>query len=304
MAVASQGRNQFAGILLMLAAILMFSVMDLLAKYLAQSLPVVQVAWARYFGHFIIMAVLFWPRRGPSLLHTRRPGLQWLRSLLLLMCTVVFFLAISYMPLADAVAITFVSPLMVTALSVPLLGEAVGGRRWTAVAVGFIGAMVIVRPGLGVMHWASWLVLVMALGFALYQITTRMLSRTDDPITTLFYSALVGTGCLSLVVPFQWRMPPEPVHWLMMVGLGLLGGLGHYALIKAHESAPVAVLAPLTYTALLWNVLFGFVVFGDLPDRWTLIGAAVLIATGIYILYREGLRAGGSGAKKKMRNNS
>jgi|TARA_B110000196_G_C21055842_1_gene619764 drug/metabolite transporter (DMT)-like permease len=282
-------QNQLAGILLALAAMFLLSLLDLLAKFLGQTLPVMQIAWARYFFHFAFMAAFFWPRRGRALLRTTRPGLQWFRSLLLIFCTIAFFTAIQYMPLADAVAISFVSPLMVTALSVPLLGEAVGWRRWSAVAVGFIGAMIIVRPGVEAMHWAVWLLLAMALAYALYQITTRMLSGKDDPITTLFYTGFVGAGIMSLAVPFFWQSPASPELWLMLVALGLMGGVGHYLLIKSFEFAPVAVLAPLSYTALLWNTLFGYLVFGDLPDRWTVGGAAVLITTGIYILYREGV---------------
>ncbi len=287
---AAVGQNHLAGILLALTAIMLFSMMDLQAKYLGQTMPVPQIVWARYFGNFAVMVVIFWPKRGFSLLRTSRPGLQLFRSLLLVLCTVIFFTAIQFMPLADAVSISFVSPLLVTALSVPFLGEVVGRRRWTAVAIGFIGAIIIVRPGMGVMHWAAWLLLGMAFAYALYQITTRMLSRTDDPITTLFFSAIVGTVLVSLVVPFYWQTPVELKHWLMMANMGVIGGIAHYILIRSFEFAPVAVLAPLSYTALLWNTLNGYLVFGDLPDRWTLIGAAILIATGIYILYREGVR--------------
>lgn len=294
-------QNQLAGIMLALGAMFLLSLMDLQAKYLSQSLPVIQIAWARYFFHFAFMAVIFWPRRGSSLLRTSRPGLQWIRSLLLVLCTIAFFTAIQYMPLADAVAISFISPLLVTALSVPLLGEAVGRRRWTAVAIGFIGAMIIVRPGLGVMHWAVWLLLLMALGYALYQITTRMLSSTDDPITTLFFSGLVGAAAMTLVVPFFWRNPATPEQWLMLASLGLMGAIGHYALIKSFEFAPVAVLAPLSYTALLWNTWFGYLTFGDLPDRWTVGGAAILIATGIYIIYREGVRGSAVAAARETK---
>ena len=289
------GKNQLAGIALALTAIFLLSLMDLLAKYLGQSLSVMQISWARYFFHFALMAAIFWPRRGRRLLRTKRPILQWFRSLLLVFCTITFFTAILYMPLADAVAISFVSPLMVTALSVPLLGEAVGGRRWTAVAIGFLGAMVIIRPGVETMHWAVWLLLAMALSYALYQITTRMLSSSDEAITTLFYSGLVGAAIMSLVVPFYWQTPSSAELWLMLIALGLMGGVGHYLLIKSFEFAPVAVLAPLSYTALLWNTLFGYLVFGNLPDRWTVGGAAILIATGIYIIYREGVRRKGAG---------
>ena len=287
---AASGQNQLLGIVLALISMLLLSLMDLLAKYLGQDLPVAQTAWARYFFQFIIKMAFFWPRRGLGLIRTTRPGLQLFRSLLLVLCTVIFFTAINYMSLADAVAISFVSPLMVTALSVPLLGEAVGGRRWSAVAIGFIGAMIIIRPGMGVMHWAAWLLLGLALAFALYQITTRMLSQTDDPMATLFISAVVGAIITSLVVPFYWQSPAGIGIWILLALMGIMGGLGHYILIRSFEFAPVAVLAPLSYTALLWNTLFGFLVFGDLPDRWTLIGAAILIATGIYILYREGVQ--------------
>ena len=294
---AATGRNQLVGILLALAAMLLLSLMDLLAKYLGQSQPVAQITWARYFFQFVIMAAIFWPRRGLGLLRTSRPWLQIFRSLLLVLCTVIFFTAIRYMSLADAVAITFVSPLMVTALSVPLLGEVVGRRRWAAVAIGFIGAMIIVRPGMGVVHWAAWMLLGLALAFALYQITTRMLSDTDDPMATLFISALVGAVLASLAVPFYWEAPNGIVVWLLLALLGIMGGLGHYILIRSFEYAPVAVLAPLSYTALLWNALFGYLVFGNLPDRWTLIGAAILIATGIYVLYREGVHDAGAAKK-------
>ena len=278
------------GILLSIGAIFLFCLMDMQAKYLGQSLSVPQIVWARYATLSIIMMVMFFPKRRWRLFRTRHLGLQLTRSILLLYCTVVFFLAIQYMPLADAVSISFLSPLLVTALSVPLLGEVVRRHRWTAVVIGFIGAMIIVRPGLGVMHWAAWLLVSVSFGFALYQITTRMIAGKDDAVTSLFFTAAVGAGLATLVVPFFWQTPPDLRHWLMLGSLGVIGGLGHYALIKAFEYAPVAVLAPLSYTALPWNTLFGYWVFNDLPDRWTLGGASILIATGIYILYREGIR--------------
>jgi drug/metabolite transporter (DMT)-like permease len=288
--MSARGRNQLVGILLAIGATFLFSVMDLQAKYLGQTLSVTQIVWARYFTLFVIMIVMFWPKRGLGLIRTKHLGLQIIRSLLLLYCTVAFFLAIQYMPLADAVAISFLSPLLVTALSVPLLGEAVGRHRWSAVLFGFLGAMIIVRPGLGVMHWAAWLLVSVSFGYALYQITTRMIAGKDDAVTSLFFTAVIGAGLASLAVPFFWQAPPEPQHWLMLASLGVIGGLGHYALIKAFEYSPVAVLAPLSYTALPWNTAFGYAVFGDLPDLWTLGGAAILIATGVYVLYREGIR--------------
>ena len=289
---ATRGTNQLAGILLAMGAILLFCLMDLQAKYLGQYLHVTQIVWARYFVLFIILMVLFAPRRGLGLVRSKRPVLQWIRSLLLLFCTIAFFLAIQFMSLADAVSISFLSPLLVTALGVPLLGEVVGKHRWGAVFVGFLGAMIIIRPGLGVMHWAAWLLLAVAFGYALYQITTRMIAGQDDAVMSLFYTAFIGAGLVTVIVPFFWRNPVETEHWLMLAGLGAIGGLSHYMLIKAFEFAPVSVLAPVSYTALPWNTLLGYWVFGDLPDRWTVTGACILIATGIYILYREGVRAG------------
>jgi len=293
----ARGPNQLAGILLAMGAIVLFCLMDLQAKYLGQTLHVTQIVWARYFGLFIILMVLFAPRRGLGLVRSKRPVLQWIRSLLLLFCTVAFFLAIQFMPLADAVSISFLSPLLVTALSVPLLGEVVGKHRWGAVFVGFLGAMIIIRPGMGVMHWAAWLLLAVAFGYALYQITTRIVASQDDAIMSLFYTAFVGAGLVTAIVPFFWRNPVETEHWLMLGALGAIGGLSHYMLIKAFEFAPVAVLAPISYTSLPWNTLFGYWVFGDLPDRWTVIGASILITTGIYILYREGLQVRSKYAK-------
>ena len=293
----ARGPNQLAGILLAMGAIVLFCLMDLQAKYLGQTLHVTQIVWARYFGLFIILMVLFAPRRGLGLVRSKRPVLQWIRSLLLLFCTVSFFLAIQFMPLADAVSISFLSPLLVTALSVPLLGEVVGKHRWGAVFVGFLGAMIIIRPGMGVMHWAAWLLLAVAFGYALYQITTRIVASQDDAIMSLFYTAFVGAGLVTAIVPFFWRNPVETEHWLMLGALGGIGGLSHYMLIKAFEFAPVAVLAPISYTSLPWNTLFGYWVFGDLPDRWTVIGASILITTGIYILYREGVQARSKYAK-------
>ncbi len=276
-----------AGVLLMLAATVMFSLLDFLAKYLSQDHQTIQVAWARYFGHFAIMMLFLWPRRGKALLQTKRFGLQIIRSLLLLLCTVLFFAALAYMPLADAVAISFVTPLIATALSVPFLKERVGWRRWTAIAIGFVGALIIVRPGLGVMHWAAFLVLGVSFFFAIFQLQTKILAATDDSMVTLFYSALVGAAILSFIVPWYWTTPDSWAEILMFMGVGVFGGIGHYFLIKAHEFAPVSILSPLTYASLIWGAILGYLVFRHFPDAATLTGAAILVATGVYIVLRE-----------------
>ena len=285
------GLGQLNGIILMLIASVTFSVLDMQAKYLSQTYPVIQISWARYFGHFVLMMVFLWPKYGRTLLQNNRPVMQFVRSILLVLCTFMFFTAVSLMPLADAVAISFASPVIATALSVPLLKEKVGIRRWIAVAIGFAGVLIIVRPGAGVMNWASILALGTAFFFSLFQLMTRMLSKTENALTTLFFSAVIGAAVLTIVVPFYWVTPLGWQHAAMLAGLGLFGGFGHYLLIKAHEFAPVAVLSPLSYSSLIWGTIFGYFVFREFPDQWTLTGAAVLIATGIYIVYREGIRS-------------
>ena len=272
----------------MLLTTLMFVTLDALAKQLSQSYPVLQVVWARYVFHALLI-VVWLRRRLPGSLRSERPVLQLLRSLLILVTTGVFFSALRFMPLADASAVMFVAPLIVTALSLPLLGEYVGPRRWASVVVGFAGALIVIRPGGGALGPVALLPLAAACGYALYQITTRILSRSDQALTTLAYTALVGTLATSAAVPFVW-VTPAPADWLAMVALGVFGGLGHFALIKALSSAPAAMVTPFGYTSLLWATAFGYVMFGDLPDRWTVIGALIIAGSGLYIFHREQLR--------------
>jgi drug/metabolite transporter (DMT)-like permease len=272
----------------MLAATSMFVGLDTVAKYLAQTYPVPQVLWARYIFHMVFI-VLFLGRRLPLTLRTTRLGLQLLRSVFLLTATGFFFTAISVVPLADATAIMFVAPILVTALSMPLLREYVGPRRWASVFIGFLGALIIIRPGTEAMDPAALFALGAAGAYGFYQIATRRLSGSDTAYTTLFYSGSVGALATSLVVPFFW-VPPSPADWVIMASLGLFGGLGHFALIKALEAAPVATVTPFNYASLLWATLLGFMVFGDLPDIWTALGAAIIAGSGLYIVYRERLR--------------
>jgi drug/metabolite transporter (DMT)-like permease len=273
------------GILWMLLTTLLFVSMDALAKQLLQTYPVSQVVWARYMFHVLLLA-LYLRRRLPVVMCTGRLGLQLLRSVFLLGATGLFFTALAFIPLAEASAIMFVAPILVTGLSLPLLGEHVGPRRWASVVVGFAGAMIIIRPGGGAMDAAALFALGAASSYALYQITTRLLAHSDRPLTTLAYSALVGALASSMVVPFFWVVP-GPAGWLGMVGLGLFGGTGHFALIKAFESAPAATITPFGYAALIWATLYGFVLFDDLPDLGTVVGAAIIAASGLYIFHCE-----------------
>ena len=274
----------------MVGTVFCFVVMDAMAKYLMRDYSVPQVVWGRYAFHLAAIVVVLAPRRR-LWFRTRRLGLQLFRSMVLLLATVLFFTALSYMPLADASALIYVSPLLVTALSVPILGERVGPRRWTAVVIGFIGTLVIVRPGAGVMHPAAFLVLGTALCFAIYQITTRVLSTTENALTTLFYTAAAGALCTTLALPFFWT-PPSAFAWALMAGVGLVGAFGHFLMIQAYQRASVSGLAPYLYTQLIWAVIFGYLVFADLPDAWTIAGAAVITASGLFVFYRGSRLAG------------
>ncbi len=270
----------------MCAAGFCFVLLDVCAKYLTREIHVVEIIWGRYTFHALFMLLILGPRYGLGLLRTRRLGLQVTRSLLLLAATGFFFNALKHIPLADATTVAFVNPLMVTALAVPFLGERVGPRRWIAVLIGFVGVIVVLRPGLGVMHWAALLPLGMATCLSFYQIFTRMLVGGETPYATLFYTAIVASVVASLLVPFFWKTPSAEI-WLILVMMGLIGGVGHYFMIKALEFAPAAVVAPFAYVNLIWVTIAGFVFFADLPDRFTVMGALIIVGSGLYIVYRE-----------------
>ena len=286
----ARGTNNARGILLMIVAIFMFSFLDAQAKYLSQHLPVLQIAWARNFGLLIVVAVVFWPRHGRAVLRSSRPGLQLLRGIMVVLASVLFLIALSLVPLADVVAVSFVAPLVVTAMSSVILKERAGARRWIAVLVGFAATMIIIRPGLGVLHPAAFLALGSASLFGLYLVMARFLSDTDDASTTLSYTAIAGAVILTPVVPFVWVWPASPLDAAMLAGLGLWGAAAEFAMIKAFEVAPGAVVAPFQYTMIVWATFYGFVLFADLPDAWTLVGAAILITSGLYTFYREAPR--------------
>ena len=284
---SSTGDDHRRGLLTITCSLLIFATADAQAKYLSQNLSVLQIAWAESFGLFLFVTVGFWPRKGWKVLSTNRLPLQIFRAVLAILSTLLYVTALRYLPLADAVAITFISPITITALSGPLLRETVGPRRWGAVAIGLLGTIIIVRPGMGMMHWAAFFALSAALAFALFSITTRMLSSTEDSATFLFYPGFVGTLALGLIVLFQWEWPHTVLEVVLLMGTGLSSGIGHYLLVKAYRLAPASVLAPAGYLHLLWSAFFGLLIFGDLPDQWTLLGAGILIGSGLYIFHRE-----------------
>ena len=274
------------GILFVVMMTACFACLDASAKWAGSQLPVIEIMWGRFVFNTAFVALFFGRRRPKRLLQTRRPLLQAIRAVFMIGATVTFWTALQYLPLAEATTIGFASPLLLTALSVPLLKERVGPYRWGAVVVGMIGVVIAMRPGTGAMHWAVVLPLGTALCHALYQIVTRRLAGVDPPGTTLFCTALGGLVITSALVPFVWR-ETSPVQWGWFAWLGLLGAVGHYWLIRAFESAPASVLAPFGYTTLVWAITLGWIFYGNLPDLWTLAGGAVIVASGLFILYRE-----------------
>jgi drug/metabolite transporter (DMT)-like permease len=277
--------NIAAGIGWMLLTTFWFICLDTLAKYLLQYYPTPQVLWARFFFHLLFAAAIM----GPGLVIGLRSGrlhLQLLRSVLLLLTTSLFFLGLRTVPLATATAILFLTPLVVTVLSIPLLDEKVGVRRLAGVLVGLAGALVIVRPGFDAMSIGMLLLLAGAISNAFYQLVTRQVRHYDGMTTTLFYTALAGAMVFSTVAPLNWQ-PPDAFDWGLFIALGLFGGLSQLCLIRAFRLAPAAVVSPFSYTGMVWAVAFGFLVFTELPDLWTLVGAMLIIGSGLYVFHRE-----------------
>jgi drug/metabolite transporter (DMT)-like permease len=277
----SSRQHSLRGIVMLMTAVLIFAMMDTIAKHLGRSYPVPMLVWARYFIHIVFMLLVFAPRMGTGIVRSARLRLQVLRALLLVLCTGFFFTALRYLPIAEATAIGYVSPFLLTAFSGPLLGERVSRRQWMAVGVGFIGVLIIVRPGGGLLQPAAALPIAMAVCYSLYQILTRKLAASEHPVVTLFYTALVGGVVTSVVLPFYW-VAPTLAHWGLMLLLGTGGVVGHYVLIKAFEHTPASVLAPFGYTQILWVTMLGYAVFGDFPDAVGLLGMAVIVACGLY----------------------
>ena len=276
----------------MIATTFLFVSLDAIGKYLVARYPVVEVVWARFVFHFLFVAIVLSARLRRHTM-TRRPWLQFGRSLLMVNTTMLFFFGVKLLPLADASAIMFLGPILLTVLAIPLLGERVGPRRWAAVALGFIGALIIIRPGMGVMGEGAVLLICAALCNALYQLITRVLRTADGPLTTTLYTASVGAVVLTLLVPTVW-VTPQLAHWPLLILMGVFGGAGHFTLVKAFQRAPAAVVAPFSYLNLLWAIGFGFVLFGDLPDLWTILGASIIAAGSLYIVHRERVKRVGS----------
>lgn len=282
--------NPTRGIVLLLISSIFMSCGDIASKYLATDHPALQITWMRYAVFAAIMMVTLASTGGFRQMRTRRPGLQIIRGIGVTLASIFFVAGLRDLPMADATATSFVAPLFVTALSIPLLGESVGWRRWLATIVGLVGVVIVVRPGGDGFHLASLYVLASAACWAFSLIITRMMSQTEVPVVTLAYSATIGFVILSVFVPMSWE-PLSGKTALIGLFIGTISTIGHLLLLQAFRHADASLLAPLAYSQLLWASLFGYLVFSAIPDLWTYVGASIIIASGLYTAHRERMRA-------------
>lgn len=273
------------GILLMIATMFFFSVMDVMAKEVAHRTDTVMAIWARYSGQTVVVALLVAPRMK-TVLKTGYPGLQLLRSIFLLVATTFFFFGFVTIGLANAAAIMSLNPVLITLGAALLLGERFGPRRAFGVGAALIGALIIIRPGSAVFSGAALLPLCAAIAYSGYALTTRFVGRNEDAWTSLLYTAAFGALVSSVIVPFFW-VPPDPTAIVLMLLVGCVGGLGHFCLIRALMVAEASTIAPFTYFGLLFAIFWGMTVFDEFPNAFTYLGAAVIVAAGIYIWHRE-----------------
>ncbi len=277
-------------ILLMSIAVILFAIVDTLSKYLTGAYPVTQILWTRYVFHTLLMVVAIVPRHGLALFKTSRPGIQILRGILLAAAALFFVAAIKYMPLAEATAIQFLAPLLVTLLAVVFLKEKVDTARWLAVLAGFAGVLIIIRPGSGIFTWFSIMLLGTAILFASYQVLTRRYAGLESPYSLIFYPGLLGVTLLAPTLPFAWATPHDlaDLGWLALAGM--LYGSGHLILILAYKQAPASRLAAFSYMQLVWVTLGGYIVFDTFPDNGSLTGIAILVTSGIYLATHQHLQ--------------
>lgn len=274
-------------LLLVLAAYFCFACLDASAKYLAAALAPLQIVWMRFVTHSAYAALAIGPRRLPELIRARSWPAQALRALMLMGATVFNFLALRHLQLAEANAIFFLTPFIVTALAGPFLGEWAGPRRWAAICVGFVGALVVLQPGTANWQPAMLLSLAAAASYSFYLLLTRKMTDGESAQSMVFLPAAMAALLTAVPGLLAWRAVPGALDLLLLLATGLFGWAGHLTLIRAHETADAPTLAPFLYTELIWMVLFGYVVFGDVPGLHTMVGAGIVVASGLYLLYRE-----------------
>lgn len=282
-AEGGRDRRVLLGILFMCLSAMIFPFMNGLVQLLSRDYPSEQIIWARTSSHLLVALLWLLPSQGVGALRSRRPWLQILGSVMLVTSTSMFFIGVKDVPLAKAAAISFTAPFFVALLAWPFLGERIRGSRLLAVAIGFAGVLIVIRPGAEVVQWASILIIGSAACYAVYQIVARRVAGFDRPETSVMYSALVGTIVMSAIVPWVWVWPKSPLDALLMLGLGVLGASGHYCVVRSLAYAEANIVSPFQYAQIVGSVAIGWAISGLLPDLYTWIGAAVICLAGIYI---------------------
>ena len=284
--------NSARGLMLMACGMFLFSACDAIAKLLTDTIHPFQIVWSRQCGLFLGVLILI-AIRGFTVLKSQNRKLQITRGVLASISATLFIVAVAYVPLADAVAITFIAPFMVTLMGALILKERVGIRRWIAVAVGFLGMLIVVRPGMSVIHPAAILLVIAVTAFALRQGLSRALSGSDNTSTTVAYTAIVSWSILTIPALTVWQIPATNLEIALLIAIAVLAAGAETLVIMALDAAQAVVVAPVQYTLLIWGTLYGYLVFGQLPDMLTLIGALILVATGLYTLNLERLAIAG-----------
>lgn len=288
---ARKTNNSKLGLGYMFGGMFLFAATDAIAKLLTQTLPAIQIVWSRQCGLLVGILIVI-AIHGFKVLHTTQPKLQIGRGVLAATSATLFIVGVSYVPLADAVAITFVAPFIVTVMGAVILKEPVGIRRWSAVTIGFIGTLIVIRPGFGVIHPAAFLVIIAATAFAFRQILSRVLAGGDKTSTTIAYTAIVSWSLLSIPLPFVWQTPTTTQEIILLIAIAVLAACAETLVIMALGAAQAVIVAPVQYSLLIWGTMYGFLIFGQLPDFWTLVGALIIVATGLYTLNRERIASG------------
>jgi len=284
---ADSARNRLTGIGLISLTYVLFALLDGSAKWLVQSVPVLVVVWLRFLTHTLIASALLFPMRGLALVRTQHLRWHLLRGLMFVAMTGMNFSALQYLQLTVTASIFFLVPILVALMSVPLLGERLDARRWAAIIAGFAGVLVVVRPGSEAFHPAILLSLANAVLYAFFNMMTRKLAAYDPPETIQFLPAVVASVLLAPFALAAWESPAGWFEWFVLCMMGIFGGTGHYLLAMAHRYAPASTLAPFLYQQILYMALFGYLVFGNVPDKETWIGAAIVVASGLYLFSRE-----------------
>lgn len=285
-----QSNRPLLGIGLMITAMAVLPFLDVIAKYLGQQgVPVLQIVWARLFFGTLLTMPLALRISGARQLMPNMPVMHAVRACFMIAATAMFFWALQYLPIADTLAIFFVQPLIVTMLSPLVLGEKVGIRRWLAVMIGFLGTLIIIRPGFQELNPGVFLALGAGASLAVYLLLTRKIAGSAPAMVTTFYTSLMGAIIMSVIVLFVWE-PPTPAQWGLFVLLSFIANGGHYLIIKAYDHGEASLLAPLAYTEMVMATIAGWYFFGDFPDRWTFLGVGILIVSAVYISWRERVR--------------